>query len=274
MSDGPDEMRKKRTRSVPPRRGLPQAVGDRRSGFLARHAERHTVHRRRDRGRRPGGIRPRHICHRARTQQRRHSQRDPGRGDGHRARVLDRRGHGSFDGRPRRVTGTNARDRRSAHQRRAGFHQSHRGKELALRAAVETSLLALRSAPQINAEILGIDSEVGTIEVGKLADLAGWATDPAEDPKTFGDPSRQSSSSRPVASSRTPADRTQTVAVRGRRAAGRRPSRGPDRDLTIGHRRAGWARRRPPASVGGHRVRLGAGTSMTPPDRRPTTPSA
>ncbi len=69
-----------------------------------------------------------------------------------------------------------------------GFHQSGRGRELTLRAGIETPLMALQSATQINAEILGIAADVGTIEVGKVADLAGFATDPIQDPKAFGDP--------------------------------------------------------------------------------------
>jgi imidazolonepropionase-like amidohydrolase len=69
-----------------------------------------------------------------------------------------------------------------------GPHQSGRGQELTLRAGIETPLLALRSATQVNAEILGIASDAGTIEVGKVADLAAFATDPIENPKAFGDP--------------------------------------------------------------------------------------
>jgi imidazolonepropionase-like amidohydrolase len=69
-----------------------------------------------------------------------------------------------------------------------GFHQSGRGRELTLRAQVETPLLALQSATQVNADILGIGSDVGTIEVGKVADLTGFTTDPIDNPEAFGDP--------------------------------------------------------------------------------------
>jgi imidazolonepropionase-like amidohydrolase len=65
--------------------------------------------------------------------------------------------------------------------------QSDRGIELTLRAEIETPMLALHSATRINAEILGIADEVGTIEVGKRADLVGFAADPIENPKIFGD---------------------------------------------------------------------------------------
>ena len=69
-----------------------------------------------------------------------------------------------------------------------GFNQSRRGHELSLRSEIETPLLALQSATQINAEILGIADHVGTIEVGKIADVAAFAGDPIQNPKLFGDP--------------------------------------------------------------------------------------
>lgn len=69
-----------------------------------------------------------------------------------------------------------------------GPEQRLRGKELTFRSEVETPMLALESATRVNAEILGLAGETGTIEVGKLADLTGWATDPLTDPKVFGDP--------------------------------------------------------------------------------------
>lgn len=69
-----------------------------------------------------------------------------------------------------------------------GSRQSGRGRELTLRAQVETPLLALKSATGVNAEILGISDDTGTIEVGKAADLAGFSADPLENPDAFGDP--------------------------------------------------------------------------------------
>lgn len=73
-----------------------------------------------------------------------------------------------------------------------GPDQRHRGRELTIRSEIETPMLALESATRINAEILGIGDETGTIEVGKLADLTAWATDPLADPKAFGDPDQVS----------------------------------------------------------------------------------
>lgn len=69
-----------------------------------------------------------------------------------------------------------------------GPKQRLRGREIALRSDVETPMLALESATRINAEILGLGSEIGTIEVGKRADLAVWTTDPLTNPSVFGDP--------------------------------------------------------------------------------------
>ncbi|USQ81267.1 amidohydrolase family protein [Ornithinimicrobium faecis] len=69
-----------------------------------------------------------------------------------------------------------------------GPAQGLRGKELTLRSEVETPMLALESATRVNADILGVGEETGTIEVGKLADLTAWATDPLADPTAFGDP--------------------------------------------------------------------------------------
>ncbi len=45
-----------------------------------------------------------------------------------------------------------------------------------------SALRTLRAATSVNAEILGIQDKVGTIEPGKLADLAGWSRDLEQDP--------------------------------------------------------------------------------------------
>ncbi|WP_413098167.1 amidohydrolase family protein [Streptomyces sp. Inha503] len=69
-----------------------------------------------------------------------------------------------------------------------GPHQALRGREVTLRAEIESPMLALESATRVNAEILRIADEVGTIEAGKLADLTAWAGDPLENPELFTEP--------------------------------------------------------------------------------------
>jgi imidazolonepropionase-like amidohydrolase len=69
-----------------------------------------------------------------------------------------------------------------------GPDQSRRGRELVLRAALESPMDALVAATRVNADILGIADETGTIQVGKRADIAAFAADPLSDPHVFADP--------------------------------------------------------------------------------------
>ncbi|MFG1705052.1 amidohydrolase family protein [Nonomuraea sp. M3C6] len=71
-----------------------------------------------------------------------------------------------------------------------GPRQDGRGHELVLRSQVEDPMTALVSATRVNAGILGIEDETGTIEVGKHADLVGFAGNPLDDPKLFADRDR------------------------------------------------------------------------------------
>ncbi|WP_328599149.1 amidohydrolase family protein, partial [Rhodococcus sp. (in: high G+C Gram-positive bacteria)] len=71
-----------------------------------------------------------------------------------------------------------------------GTDQTGRGMELVRRAKVETPMDALVSATRINADILGIADEVGTIEVGKFADLVAFRGNPLTDPSIFADRER------------------------------------------------------------------------------------
>jgi imidazolonepropionase-like amidohydrolase len=48
-------------------------------------------------------------------------------------------------------------------------------------------MAALVSATQTNADILGIAADVGTLEVGKRADLVAFRGNPLDDPKLFAD---------------------------------------------------------------------------------------
>ncbi len=68
-----------------------------------------------------------------------------------------------------------------------GANQLGRGAELMLRSRHEEPLRVLESATRINAGILGVADEVGTIEVGKHADFAFFSRDPLADPAVFAD---------------------------------------------------------------------------------------
>ncbi|TCO59616.1 metal-dependent hydrolase family protein [Actinocrispum wychmicini] len=69
-----------------------------------------------------------------------------------------------------------------------GPDQSRRGEELTLRAAVESPMAALIAATRVNAGLLGLDSEIGTLEVGKQADIVAFAENPLENPAVFAEP--------------------------------------------------------------------------------------
>lgn len=71
-----------------------------------------------------------------------------------------------------------------------GPDQTGRAQELLLRSRIETPMLALQSATRINADILGIGHEVGTLEVGMRADVVAWAGDPLMDPAISADRSQ------------------------------------------------------------------------------------
>ena len=66
-----------------------------------------------------------------------------------------------------------------------GPDQTGRSEELLIRAELETPMDALVAATRTNSEILRISHETGTLEVGKLADLVAWRTDPLESAKVF-----------------------------------------------------------------------------------------
>jgi imidazolonepropionase-like amidohydrolase len=68
-----------------------------------------------------------------------------------------------------------------------GPNQGRRGRELILRAELETSMDALTAATRVNADILGIADETGATEVGKQADIVAFAADPLSEPNVFAD---------------------------------------------------------------------------------------
>jgi imidazolonepropionase-like amidohydrolase len=69
-----------------------------------------------------------------------------------------------------------------------GPNQENRGSELLYRSQVESPMDALISATRVNAAILGISEETGTIEAGKRADLTAFTANPLDDPKLFASP--------------------------------------------------------------------------------------
>lgn len=66
-----------------------------------------------------------------------------------------------------------------------GPNQTGRTEELLLRADLETPMDALVAATRTNSEVLRISDDIGTLEVGKVADLVAWRTDPLENAKVF-----------------------------------------------------------------------------------------
>jgi imidazolonepropionase-like amidohydrolase len=71
-----------------------------------------------------------------------------------------------------------------------GPDQGGRGEELVYRARLESPMHALESATRINAEIIGLGDDLGTLEAGKLADIVGFAGDPLSVPEHFAEPDR------------------------------------------------------------------------------------
>ena len=71
-----------------------------------------------------------------------------------------------------------------------GPNQNRRGLEIALKAKVLGAMAAIMSATSVNAEIMGVADRLGSIEVGKLADLVAVDFDPLAEPDLFDDPSR------------------------------------------------------------------------------------
>ncbi|HVV75640.1 MAG TPA: amidohydrolase family protein [Mycobacteriales bacterium] len=69
-----------------------------------------------------------------------------------------------------------------------GPDQHHRGEELFLRSELTTPMETLVSATKVNSQILRISDQVGTLEVGKVADLVAWNGNPLESPKLWMEP--------------------------------------------------------------------------------------
>ncbi|HYS34095.1 MAG TPA: amidohydrolase family protein [Pseudonocardiaceae bacterium] len=71
-----------------------------------------------------------------------------------------------------------------------GPDQNHRGLEIALKARVLGAMPAIMSATSVNARIMRVADQIGSLEVGKLADLVAVDFDPLAEPELFTDPDR------------------------------------------------------------------------------------
>jgi imidazolonepropionase-like amidohydrolase len=68
-----------------------------------------------------------------------------------------------------------------------GPKQDNRGLEIALRAELVGAMPAIMAATSVNAEIIGMRDEIGTLEPGKLADVVAVDFDPLAEPALFAD---------------------------------------------------------------------------------------
>jgi len=71
-----------------------------------------------------------------------------------------------------------------------GPEQNRRGLELVIRSQLEDPMTAIVSATKVNARVIRHDTELGTIELGKVADVIAVDFDPLAEPDQFDDPSR------------------------------------------------------------------------------------
>lgn len=71
-----------------------------------------------------------------------------------------------------------------------GPNQNRRGLEIALKAEVMGAMAAIKSATSVNAKIMRVADKIGSVEVGKFADLVAVDFDPIAHPELFDDPER------------------------------------------------------------------------------------
>ena len=71
-----------------------------------------------------------------------------------------------------------------------GPEQDRRGLEIAIRAELEDPMAAIVATTAVNARIMRQAQDVGTVEVGKRADIIAIDGNPLTDSKLFGDPAR------------------------------------------------------------------------------------
>ena len=71
-----------------------------------------------------------------------------------------------------------------------GPTQNRRGLEIVLKARLIGAMNAIVSATRVNAELMNLDHEIGTVHAGKRADLVAFAGNPLDDPWVLDDPNR------------------------------------------------------------------------------------
>ena len=71
-----------------------------------------------------------------------------------------------------------------------GPEQDRRGLEITIRAELEDPMQAIVATTATNAQILRRADDIGTVEVGKRADIVAFDGNPLTDPKLFDDPSK------------------------------------------------------------------------------------
>jgi imidazolonepropionase-like amidohydrolase len=71
-----------------------------------------------------------------------------------------------------------------------GPEQNRRGLELVIRSQLGDPMEAIVSATAVNARILRLDRDLGTVEPGKQADLVAVDFDPLHQPEGFDQPDR------------------------------------------------------------------------------------
>jgi imidazolonepropionase-like amidohydrolase len=65
-----------------------------------------------------------------------------------------------------------------------------KARELVLKSRILSPMEAIVSATRTNAELFGMAGEIGTVEVGKRADLVVFDRDPLADPEVLADADR------------------------------------------------------------------------------------
>jgi imidazolonepropionase-like amidohydrolase len=71
-----------------------------------------------------------------------------------------------------------------------GPAMNQKARELVIKSRILSPMEAIVSATRTNADLFGMSDQIGTVEVGKLADLVAFDRDPLTDPATMADAER------------------------------------------------------------------------------------